>query len=395
MKKSVALALVVGSGFFGGTAWAGTVTLPNTFTSGTPALAAEVNANFSAVKGAVDDNHTRLTAVEETVDSHTSSLLANTSFHANMSTAMQENSDRITAAETTISGHTNAITNNTNDLSYLNAAVATNTTNINNNSSAIDSNTAALATKQTRVFGTCANGNSIRVINADGSVVCQADTIGSGDITSVTAGSGLAGGGTTGDITLSIPISGITASHLGTGAVGSAAIADGSVASVDIADGAVASVDIADNSVTAADLANEAGINYGGTANITTTLSTCNTTTSLSAVSITVPSSGYIHVTASGSSCTYTGGVYSMLMLDDAPGGATLTWDNENYAYDYSSAARGCGIGQFIPYTFENVYYVAAPGYYTYYINGCVSIANNQTFFKSRPMVATFYPTRY
>lgn len=44
--------------------WASNVTIPNTFTSGTPAVASEVNANFSAVKAAVDDNDSRLSNVE-------------------------------------------------------------------------------------------------------------------------------------------------------------------------------------------------------------------------------------------------------------------------------------------------------------------------------------------
>lgn len=402
MKKSVALALVLGSGFFTGSAWAatdGSVLLPNTFTAGTPAQASEVNANFAALQGAANASNSRLTT-----------------------------------AEGTLANHTSAITTNTTDI----------------------------AGKQTRVSGSCASGNSIRVINGDGSVVCQADTV--GGVTGVIAGTGLNGGGTTGEVTLFIPNGGITASHIANGsvgnlaiangaitsgniaigAVGSAAIADGSIASVDIApgaitashlatgavgsaaladgsissadvaagavtsshlttgavgsaaiaDGSIASVDIAANSVTAANLANEPGVNYSGSGTLTTLLSTCNTSTSLIGVSITAPSSGYVHVSASGHFCTYTGNVYSMLMLDDAPGGA-LAYDGGNHVYDLSGASRGCGIGQLTPYVFENVYNVTGPGYYTYYVNGCVSVANNETLIEFGPMVATFYPTRY
>ncbi|MFK8012436.1 MAG: hypothetical protein AB8B80_10370 [Marinicellaceae bacterium] len=39
---------------------ADTVTIPNTFTANTPAVASQVNANFDAVKTAVDDNDTRI-----------------------------------------------------------------------------------------------------------------------------------------------------------------------------------------------------------------------------------------------------------------------------------------------------------------------------------------------
>ena len=38
--------------------------VPHTFVAGQPALAAEVNANFSAVETAVNDNDTRITALE-------------------------------------------------------------------------------------------------------------------------------------------------------------------------------------------------------------------------------------------------------------------------------------------------------------------------------------------
>ena len=376
MKKSVALALVLVSGSLTGTALAstdGSVLLPNTFTAGTPALAEQVNANFAALQGAANASNSRLTT-----------------------------------AEGTIANHTSGITNNANNISAVAANVAT--------------NTADIGSKQTRVSGSCPSGNSIRVINGDGSVVCQADTV--GGVTGVTAGTGLSGGGTTGDVTLFIPNGGITASHIAngsvgtltiadgavasgniaTGAVGSAAIADGSIASVDIAagaitashlaTGAVGTAAIADNSITAVKIANEAGISYsGGGYAPSLTLATCPTSTSLLSVTVTVPSGGYIHVTASGSFCTYTAGVTSELVLDDAPGGATLAYDGFNYAYDYSSSPRGCSMGQ-TPFAFENVYSVG-PGTYTYYVNGCASPAGSQTLVLNHPMVATFYPTHY
>ena len=49
-------------------ALAGPVTTPNAFTSGTPAVAAEVNANFSAFEAAVNDNDARLAALISRVD---------------------------------------------------------------------------------------------------------------------------------------------------------------------------------------------------------------------------------------------------------------------------------------------------------------------------------------
>jgi len=62
MKQVVFLLslVIVGIAIF---AYASTVTIPNTFTSGTTISSTQMNANFTAVKTAVDDNDSRITTI--------------------------------------------------------------------------------------------------------------------------------------------------------------------------------------------------------------------------------------------------------------------------------------------------------------------------------------------
>ncbi len=57
---------------------------------------------------------------------------------------------------------------------------------------------------QRKITGGCTTGNFIIGINEDGSAACAPDLSGTGDITDVTAGNGLTGGGAAGNVTLSL-----------------------------------------------------------------------------------------------------------------------------------------------------------------------------------------------
>ena len=73
---------------------------------------------------------------------------------------------------------------------------------------------------QKRVTGTCPAGQSIRVIDAAGGVTCEADNDSGGDITGVTAGDGLTGGGSSGTVSLKVDTAKIQKRVSGNCAVG-------------------------------------------------------------------------------------------------------------------------------------------------------------------------------
>ena len=82
-----------------GVSFAGSVTIPHSFTSGGTAVAAEVNDNFNTVSNAVNDNDTRITNNSVGISANSNNISANTSDIQSNTTAIQGNSSKITNLE--------------------------------------------------------------------------------------------------------------------------------------------------------------------------------------------------------------------------------------------------------------------------------------------------------
>ena len=191
MKYMMLLSIVVWSNM----AWAGQVNIPNTFTAGTKAKASEVNANFSAVKQAVDDNAAKISTNTADIYTNTSNIAAvqstsasNTSSVASLQTAVSNNATKISTNTTDIYANASAISslqasvvNNSGNIQNNASGVLGNAANIGNNTTAIASNSAAIANLQASIPAT------YQVVDSYGSILGDLLGITSGEVTSMSA----------------------------------------------------------------------------------------------------------------------------------------------------------------------------------------------------------------
>ncbi|MBL4774861.1 MAG: hypothetical protein JKY87_02225 [Mariprofundus sp.] len=95
MKKAQYIA-VAAALLFSSSAWAAPYTIANTFVAGTQAIAAQVNANFTAAKTAIDDNDTRITANTASAATNATNITVNTASAASNTTDIASNATAIT-----------------------------------------------------------------------------------------------------------------------------------------------------------------------------------------------------------------------------------------------------------------------------------------------------------
>lgn len=151
-KKIILLAVSL----VGSQAWAENVSVPNVFTDGTTASAGEVNANFTAVENAVNDNDGRISNNATNILTNTTNVSTNVNSIQNNATAIGVNAAAVNTNASGITTNASDINTNSTNVGINAADVTSNVTDIQTNVTDIQSNATAISNlvipKSTSVF---------------------------------------------------------------------------------------------------------------------------------------------------------------------------------------------------------------------------------------------------
>jgi len=193
------------------------ISVPYVFEADKRAIASEVNENFAVVAEAINSDRTEIETLNiDVIENRDDFNVLVEQVISNMQNVSGKSS-HITAIAETVQKHGDNIKVIENGLVSTEVENNSNKTSIDTNSMKIESNRikisehqTAIILKQNRMVGVCEKGASIRIINADGTVVCELDNISDpngGDVTAITVGNGLLAGDTNGDINLTVDTS--------------------------------------------------------------------------------------------------------------------------------------------------------------------------------------------
>lgn len=239
----------------------------------------------------------------------------------------------------------------------------------------------AVNSKLDETVGSCPAGSSIRAIAPNGVVTCEVDDVGvggGGDITGVIAGTGLAGGGLSGDVTLSVGTGAITAAHLGTASVASDGIANGSVTDADVSASAAIAI---------TKIAGDAGFEVGG---FWSNSNVPATPTSLGSIAVSAPGPGEILLFMGGTAL-----LQDEIVLNFGIGTSPTAYT----VYQSTGIVGSAGnVTSFHPMAAVLGYPVSSAGTYTFYAladkNDPLVTGNNANV-SAVSLVAIFVPKRY
>ena len=136
---------------------AGSLTVTNDFVSGTPAVAADVNQNFTDIETAVNDNDTRITANGGGVTTNAADIATNAGNITTNSGGISTNAGGIMTNATDIGTNATDIGTNATDIGTNATDIGTNATDIGTNAINIGTNATAITDLQQNSFACAGN----------------------------------------------------------------------------------------------------------------------------------------------------------------------------------------------------------------------------------------------